>query len=86
MIVINININNNLSSKLCFFLTYYQSYHSNNINYTIIFIFKIMILKFITNSTLRQPINFKFASAAAAAAIDYYSLLGVERGATTSQI
>lgn len=44
-----------------------------------------MILKFITNSALRQPIHFKFASAAAAA-IDYYSLLGVERGATTSQI
>lgn len=40
-----------------------------------------MILKFIKNTTLSNPIQYKFASAAAAA-IDYYSLLGVDRGAT----
>ena len=44
-----------------------------------------MILKFIKGTTFGQPIHYRFASAAAAA-IDYYSLLGVERGATTSQI
>lgn len=35
-----------------------------------------MILKFIKQSAFQHPIHYKFASAAAAA-IDYYSLLGV---------
>lgn len=44
-----------------------------------------MILKFIKQTVFQQPIQYKFASAAAAA-IDYYSLLGLQRGATTEQI
>jgi hypothetical protein len=43
-----------------------------------------MILKFISQSVLKptQIISYNYASAAASA-IDYYSLLGVEKGATT---
>lgn len=40
-----------------------------------------MILTFISQKVVNTAVNYKFASAAAAA-IDYYSLLGVERGAT----
>lgn len=44
-----------------------------------------MILKFIQKSVFQQPVQYRFASAAAAA-IDYYSLLGIKRGATTEDI
>lgn len=44
-----------------------------------------MILKFIKATAFQQPIQFKFASAAASA-IDYYSLLGVDKGATKAEI
>lgn len=40
-----------------------------------------MIVTFISQRVMRPVVHYRFASAAAAA-IDYYSLLGVERGAT----
>lgn len=44
-----------------------------------------MIVTLIGQRVVTPVVHYRFASAAAAA-IDYYSLLGVERGATKSQI
>ena len=41
-----------------------------------------MILKLATKSVFQTTSNFQFASAASA--IDYYSLLGIQRGATNT--
>ncbi len=44
-----------------------------------------MIVKFANRLCFQQPFSYKFASAAAAA-VDYYSLLGLQRDATRAEI